>query len=166
MEDNFLQPRQHNYLMSLYLEPGSARVALAWTDLSTGEIHTSVVTRTLAFSEFFGHLCHRLIAFLYDCLCSRFAADELPAELARVDPAEILVSETETSLLSNLAGNAVCCHRVAASFSFSSYAICFFARIRSLTASQRAQRRSMQLHKRAPRWRRRGARASRSCWTH
>lgn len=46
VEDNFLQPRQHNYLLALHFpsDDSLSRVGIAWTDLSTGELQTASST--------------------------------------------------------------------------------------------------------------------------
>ncbi|KAL6077110.1 DNA mismatch repair protein MutS, variant 2 [Balamuthia mandrillaris] len=41
VEDRFLQPRQHNYLVSIARNPDNDTLALAWLDLSTGDFTVS-----------------------------------------------------------------------------------------------------------------------------
>src|SRR5437588_8888027 len=68
-EDTLLDPRRNNYLLAVARARGSSaeesRFALAWIDISTGEFHVAE--------------------------CARAA---IAAELARLDPSEIIVSDT------------------------------------------------------------------------
>jgi DNA mismatch repair ATPase MutS len=48
VEDSFLQPHQHNYLLAVHATAVPDRLALAWADLSTGEIHTALSSRAPA----------------------------------------------------------------------------------------------------------------------
>ncbi len=63
-EDNLLEAKRHNYLVALARVKASGDAAIAWLDISTGDFAVSPVT-----------------------------ADTLPAELARLDPGEIVAAD-------------------------------------------------------------------------
>ena len=64
-EEDALEARQSNWLAALYVGASPARAGLAWLDVSTGRF-----------------------------LCAEFGPDAIEDELARLSPAELLVSET------------------------------------------------------------------------
>ncbi|HHS89042.1 MAG TPA: DNA mismatch repair protein MutS, partial [Rhodobacteraceae bacterium] len=70
-EDSLLQPRRNNYLAAFSKVRGSA--ALAWADISTGELHVTICPRA-----------------------------RLGPELARLSPSEMLISEKLSADLSEL----------------------------------------------------------------
>ena len=63
-EDTLLDARENNYLVALSILRGAGQMALSWTDLSTGEFY-----------------------------CASTSEDALAADLARLDPGELLVPE-------------------------------------------------------------------------
>jgi DNA mismatch repair protein MutS len=64
-EDNLLDAARHNYLAALARARAGEELALAWADISTGDFHVMPVS-----------------------------AEDLAAELARLEPGEVIVSET------------------------------------------------------------------------
>ncbi len=63
-EDTLLDARRHNYLAAVGMAGGGAELALAWLDMSTGDFYVVEVEKS-----------------------------DLPAELARLDPGEVLLPE-------------------------------------------------------------------------
>ncbi len=64
-EDNLLEPARHNYLAALARVKATGALGLAWADISTGDFHVCETT-----------------------------ARDLPAELARLEPGELLAPDT------------------------------------------------------------------------
>ena len=63
-EDNLLEPRSANYLVAISRHKGSGDMAIAWTDISSGDLAVMAS-----------------------------ASDRLGADLARLDPREIIVAD-------------------------------------------------------------------------